>query len=348
MADDLFQPLERQSTTRRWWVDDDTTSVDTERQTSAWDQDVGGQDLTDLDELNESPDVELADLEDLNEGREAMNNVQVEIVLEIDQDSGDGKDAMDDWGSAHSIAEPYEEGIATVDDGEYEEIPALESMPSFQIRLFDPESSMYGKVDEYGEMPALVVEEWPGEVKEMPSIQEEELDVQDSREELPASLKRRLTETHVTFPDPVPRQAVRRTPTMTEFCRLKGRVRSPVLIAVKGNPASPAVTACTVRPATSATLKPWHEQPDEPSNQGLVPQTDSKTTAQTIQSDLGTCQMLWEEVTLPQTGSKTLAQASSPRASSAMLISSLLKSDISSEADNCPIENLKTKLRAWS
>ncbi|SMR48159.1 unnamed protein product [Zymoseptoria tritici ST99CH_1E4] len=317
MPDDLFQPLERQLTTRH---------------------------LTDIDELNGSPEVELSDLEDLNEGREAMNDVQVEIAVEMDEDSGDGKDAMDDWGSVHSVAEQYEEGIETLDDGECEESPALESMPSFQIRLFDPESSMYGEIDEYREMPALIVEEWSGEVKEMPSIQEEETELQDSQEEFPASIKRRLTETHVTFPDAVPRQAVRRTSTMTEFCRLKGRVRSPVLIAVKGSPASPAVTACTVRPATSATLNPWYEQPDEPRNQGLVPQTDSKTTAQTIQSDLGTCQMLWEEVTLTQTGSKTLAQASSPRAFNAMLISSLLKPDLSSEADDCPIENLKTKL----
>jgi hypothetical protein len=97
--------------------------VDTERQSALWNAETDSASLAEADELKESPDEEIAELDDLNEARAAMNDVLVEVVVDIDSSSAHNDDVMEDWRSAHSATEQYEEGIETANDGDTEECP---------------------------------------------------------------------------------------------------------------------------------------------------------------------------------------------------------------------------------
>lgn len=120
----------------------------------------------------------------------------------------------------------------------------------------------------------------------------------------------------------------RRYSSLTELCRLKSRLKTPnsPFVAPKASLARPAVTAVTVHSSDSPRLATVLEHPE-----------DRYRTAQTIQSDLGICQMLWEEL-LPSRTSST----------STMFTDENVLAGPSGATDTAPMmEQVKTKLTAW-
>ena len=83
----------------------------------------------------------------------------------------------------------------------------------------------------------------------------------------------------------------RRRASMTDFCAIKGILRMPE----KASPAGVVMTACSVRPSdTGGRLGPVPEHPVWHSRAGM-PDRQSTQTAQTVRSETGLLQLLWEE-----------------------------------------------------
>ncbi|KXT05111.1 hypothetical protein AC578_7598 [Pseudocercospora eumusae] len=124
----------------------------------------------------------------------------------------------------------------------------------------------------------------------------------------------------------------RRYSSLTELCRMKSRIRSPSYVAPKASPARPAVTAISVHPSDSPRLTTVHEHPVEP-----------QRTAQTVQSDLGLYQMLWEEPP-PSRKSSVATTYTDPDSG----VEFILFDENDPGATTPMIDHVKTKLTAWN
>ncbi|KAK4619311.1 hypothetical protein CLAFUW4_11672 [Fulvia fulva] len=82
---------------------------------------------------------------------------------------------------------------------------------------------------------------------------------------------------------------IRRSNSMTAFCRIRGHLKAPAFVQ-KAPPASPALTACTVHVFEPPRLDTVYEDATN-----LLTSHVPRQTAQTIQSDYGMYQILWEE-----------------------------------------------------
>ncbi|EME76957.1 uncharacterized protein MYCFIDRAFT_85358 [Pseudocercospora fijiensis CIRAD86] len=124
----------------------------------------------------------------------------------------------------------------------------------------------------------------------------------------------------------------RRYSSLTELCRMKSRIRSPSYVAPKASPARPAVTAISVHPSDSPRLTTVHEHPATP-----------QRTAQTVQSDLGLYQMLWEEPP-PSRKSSVAPTYKDPDSG----VEFILFDENDPGATTPMIDHVKTKLTAWN
>lgn len=213
------------------------------------------------------------------------------------------------------------------------------SSPSFQMRVYDPGSTDYECSNEYSaEAIESAAEEWSGKVQELPSITEEESVAAEAMDIVATDIKRRSSDTIVQPPLSSKDHGIRRVSTMSDYQRLKGRHKSPKLVAFKASPAGPAITAMSVQPAEAWKVASMYEDATTSSHDSSVPR---RRTSQTIQSDLGISQMLWEEPSSSSDSEITVLTGSG--------IDYLVADEI--EEDNAspsPMERLKTKLKAWS
>ena len=129
---------------------------------------------------------------------------------------------------------------------------------------------------------------------------------------------------------------------MTELHKLHSYERPPRLVSEKGSPARPAVSACSVQVLEAPKLNIVYRYP-QLRHMHLVQDKHFSMMAQTMQSDLGTCQMLWEEPPSSSSGSTvTLLEDTTIEDSSNGL------STHNTGMPNPLMEKLKTKLTAWT
>lgn len=200
------------------------------------------------------------------------------------------------------------------------------------------------------------VQEWSGELTEMPRIMESPEDSISEETQSVPTLKaaviapvRRSSYNGAEKPTRGRRMTKtddhRRYSSLTELCRLKGRVKSPSVLSMKSSPAPAAVTAVTVRPAESPRLNTVYEHPSE-RYRPMPPPKEPVRTAHTVQSDLGTYQMLWEEPA-PSSSSSTVTVFADAESGVEVVVTDDTGSQII--APPSPrMEKVKTKLRAWS
>lgn len=213
--------------------------------------------------------------------------------------------------------------------------------PSFQMRVFDPGSTDYESSNEYSaEAIENTVQEWSGKAQELPAISEEEPVAAEATGVFPTGVKRRSSDTGVAFPSTSSQRGlvIRRVSTMTDYQRLKGRHKSPKLVAFKASPAGPAVTAMSIEPAEARKVATIYEDSGPMTYQT---QPSTRRTSQSIHSDLGISQMVWEEPSSSSDSDITVLTGSGID----YLVVGEIKGD---DASSSPMERLKTKLKAWS
>ncbi|KAI5360854.1 hypothetical protein Slin14017_G090290 [Septoria linicola] len=116
-----------------------------------------------------------------------------------------------------------------------------------------------------------------------------------------SELERVPSETQ-SAPAPLDRRGRRMTKTddharqssLTEEQRMRGRARRPSYLSTKSSPARPAMTAISVRTAESPRVNTVYDH-SKAGHFSLSPADESIKTAHTVQSDLGTYQMVWED-----------------------------------------------------
>lgn len=150
--------------------------------------------------------------------------------------------------------------------------------------------------------PAERVPAWQHEVSEQAVLAEEEASSQHSTF-FGASLdsfndtKRRSSDTPARAWPRYETDGIRRSNSMTAFCFIRGHLKAPAFVQ-KAPPASPALTACTVHVFEPPKLDTVYEDATN-----SVIRNAPRQTAQTIRSDYGTYQMLWEEPSMYLTDS---------------------------------------------
>ncbi|CAK3818892.1 Hypothetical predicted protein [Lecanosticta acicola] len=137
---------------------------------------------------------------------------------------------------------------------------------------------------------------------------------------------------------------LRRTSSMTQAARVKGRLKVPAFIALKASPASPAFTACSIHIAESPRLNTVYESPAERFRP--VERRASRQFAHTVQSDHGTYQMLWDDPD-PSTASSIVTLLVDPG------LNVIVTDDWSSlrhnePHDGIPLGEVRTKLAIWN
>lgn len=224
-------------------------------------------------------------------------------------------------------------------DARRPEVESPPRSPEFEMRVFDPGSTEYETSNEYSaEMIESAVEEWNGKAHELCAIDEEESASAEAMDVIFADLKRRSSDTEVQSPASSNSHGIRRVSTMSDYQRLKGRHKSPKLVAFKTGPASPAMTAVSVQPAEAWKISSsYQESTDHPQSTAMP----IRRTSQTFQSDLGISQMVWEEPSSSSDSAITVLTGSG--------IDYLVANAIEEEYGiPSPMERLKTKLKAWS
>lgn len=155
------------------------------------------------------------------------------------------------------------------------------------------------------------------------------------------SLRRRVSDSHAHGKYAMKSEVVQRSASMTDFIKLQGKL-SPLNVPSKASPAGCAVSVCSVRSAESPKLNTVYEHPEARSGQRNSEKAATKTV-QTVRSDSGIFEVLWEEP--PSTSSSCLTLFES--------------SDVEAEPvtngscgtfgrANIQMDKVKTKLAAWS
>lgn len=200
------------------------------------------------------------------------------------------------------------------------------------------------------------VHDWSSEIQTMPPIAEEGFPSYE--EPIPVSApqsprwayQRRASDTN----EIVDRRGRRMTKTdehrrynsLTEFCRMKGRVaRNLSFVAPKAPPAKPAVTAISVRTADAPRLNTVYSHPAERHRPLSLPKEPIRT-AQTVHSDLGVYQMMWEDS--PPSSSGSGVTVFHEPAVGIDFIRDEISRGSPIIAPSPMMEKVKTKLTAWN
>ncbi|CAK1359739.1 unnamed protein product [Cercospora beticola] len=191
---------------------------------------------------------------------------------------------------------------------------------------------------------------WQGE-ESFPAYQEPEgLSVTGMTE---LGLERVPSETR-SAPAPVTRRGRRMTKTeqpprhssLTEVHRMKERVRRPSFVSTKASPARPAMATVSVKTAESPRLNPIYNHPGS----GYLPLHQNKEpvkTAQTINSDLGTYKMMWEDEPSPGSGGSTGTMLGQPSCEEHLLPTDP-PGDDRLVAPTPMLEKVRSRLTAWT
>ena len=157
------------------------------------------------------------------------------------------------------------------------------------------------------------------------------------------SNQRRASDSQTNLVNLAKLQSSRRRNSMTDFTKLKGRVKllpkSP-----KASPAGCAVTACSVKAAESPKPNNVYAHPGA---RHMMFEVNRKPTkmAQTVRSDTGTFQVLWIEPPMSSSSSDVTLLDSSGRP-----VELFPPSEESTQIARTPspMDKVKTKLAAWS
>lgn len=269
---------------------------------------------------------------------ESQSSDSIDSNARNDADDDDGRDETMSMDQDHDQESPdMDAGDNVWAEGIDIDLPLRPS--SFQMRVFDPGSTDYESSKEYSAATiATTAQEWSGKVQELPSIREEGSIPIEAKDFAPAYVKRRSSDTFIQSAVSPNIHGMRRVSTMTDYQRLKGRHKSPKLVAFKASPASPAMTAMSVQPAEAWKVATIYEDPGHTS---YGSEHSSRRTSQTIRSDLGISQMVWEEPSSSSDSDITVLTGSG--------VDYLVAQDVEGDnASSSPMERLKTKLKAWS
>lgn len=265
-----------------------------------------------------------SDAVDSNIGKDADDHDDRDDVVVLDQDEGGGVGYMD----THN--DVYAEEV-------YADLPI--QSPSFQVRVFDPGSLEHACTSEYSaETAEITVHEWSGDTQELPAIKEEEPTTEGTTEHVPTYMQRRSSDTGLQFPNSSGGHGMRRVSTMTDCHRLKGRHKSPRLVAFKADAASPVITAISVRPAEECQIASMYQDGTKLPFESEAP---SRRTAQAMQSDHGISKVVWEELSSSSDSDITVLTGTG-------IDYTIIDELAGDNASPSPMERLKTKLRAWS
>ena len=155
-------------------------------------------------------------------------------------------------------------------------------------------------------------------------------------------LKRRDSDPQTSVLSAVRPDAGRRRASMTDFTKIKGRLRL-LPSSPKAGPAACAVTVCSVRAAESPRLNTVYENPGA---RYRMLDGDRKPTkmAQTVRSESGTFQVLWIEPA-PSSSSSDVTLLDSTGHPAELIVS---EDDVTILRTPSPMDKVKTKLAAWS
>ena len=132
----------------------------------------------------------------------------------------------------------------------------------------------------------------------------------------------------------------RHSSSLTEFCRMKGRVRRTSCLSTKSSPALPAMTAISVRTAESPRINTVYDNPKS-RYMSLPPPKVPIRTAHTVHSDLGLYKMVWEDVPGSSSGDSSGTMLEQPRA--------LDSHDANRLVAPIPMmEKVSSKLKVWT
>lgn len=190
------------------------------------------------------------------------------------------------------------------------------------------------------------IQEWSGEVIEMPAIDEDQAsEGSDNIESQMVQHDQRCSSySHPGTGSEIAHIGLRRTSSMTQAARVKGKLKVPAFIALKASPASPAFTVCTIHVAEPPRLNTVFE--NQASQYRTPERRDSKQSAHTVQSDHGTYQMLWEEPD-PSNAARAVTLLLNPGGS--MYVSddqATLRTSV--PYGSIPLDKVRTKLAAWN
>lgn len=217
------------------------------------------------------------------------------------------------------------------------------------VSLLSPESKanqITGDQEIENDMAEHKIQEWSGEVTEMPPIDEDQAsEASDNIEsQIIQQDQRRSSYSHPHTSSETAHTGLRRTSSMTQAARVKGKLKVPAFIALKASPASPAFTACSIRIAEPPRLNTVFE--NQTDRYRTPERRDSRQFAHTVQSDHGTYQMLWEEPD-PSNAARAVTLLLNPGVDmyvsddQATLHASLPYGSI-------PLDKVRTKLAAWN
>lgn len=154
--------------------------------------------------------------------------------------------------------------------------------------------------------------------------------------------KRRVSDPQTNLLNLSSREAVRRRNSMTDFTKLKGRLRL-LPSSPKASPAGCAVTVCSVRAAEAPKLNTVYEHPGARYKMFEGSREPTKM-AQTVRSDAGTFQILWIDPPASSCSSDVTLLDSSGQGPG-LIISG--DEDIGIGTPS-PMDRVRTKLAAWS
>ncbi|PPJ54482.1 hypothetical protein CBER1_02523 [Cercospora berteroae] len=238
-------------------------------------------------------------------------------------------------------------------------VPRLQFLGLRDEQDFEPQDRMYT-------MPSITEESlrtyesnvgtypvpnpWQGE-ESFPAYQEPEGLSATGMTEL--GLERVPSETR-SAPAPVNRRGRRMTKTeqpprhssLTEVHRMKERVRRPSFVSTKASPARPAMATVSVKAAESPRLNPVYNHPGA-RYLPLHHNNEPVRTVQTINSDLGTYKMMWEDEPSPGSGGSTGTMLGQPSCEEHLLPTDS-PGDGRLVAPTPMLEKVRSRLTAWT